>query len=284
MASNQVATWVTERIVKALNEGTIPWRRPWFGGEEAPRNLVSGKCYTGINALLLSCLTFESPYFVTHKQCKARGGKVRKGEKSNMVVFYMQCESKTKTDDKGNPEKFRILRYYLVFNVTQCDGLEYPKPEPNPVKIDPIPNCEALWEAWGDKPVVKTGGRACYSTMSDEITMPDRQRFASAEEWYSTLYHEGIHATGAKHRIGRNLKGSMGAGSYAREELVAEIGAAILCGRMGIAAKTIENSAAYCQSWAKRLTGNAQLIVKASAAAQKAANYIGQPETETETV
>lgn len=274
---NQVYEWVTERIVKALEQGTIPWRRPWIGGEEAPRNLVSGKPYRGINALLLSCSGFASPYFVTYKQATERGGNVKRGESGSMVVFYKLWDT-GRVDDKGKALRIPIMRYYKVFNVTQCENLAYPKPDnSNLPQVDPIPVCEAVWSGW-NHPEVVTGGRACYSTATDKITMPAMATFLSAAEYYSTLFHEGIHATGHASRIGRDLTGT---GSYSREELIAEVGAAMVCGRCGIAPKTIENSAAYCQSWIQRLKGDSKLVVKAAAAAQTAADYIiGQTVTD----
>jgi len=288
---NQVYEWVTERIVEALNKGNIPWRQPWFGSQLAPRNLVSGKPYRGINALLLSCLTYEAPYFLTYKQATERGGKVKKGEKGHMVVFYRLWEIPGKVDDKGRPQRIPLLRYYKVFNVTQCEGIDYPKPEPRTETINPIDHCETVWNSWADRPAIETGNRACYNLAADKITMPSMQLFTTAEEYYSTLYHEGIHATGHESRIGRDLTGGFGSGSYSREELVAELGAAMLCGHVGIVGKTIENSQAYCKSWASKLKADAKLIVQASGAAQKAADYIlGETqtneveETEDETV
>ncbi len=280
--NDKVYGYVTERIVKALEAGTIPWRRPWFGTNQAPRSLVSGKLYRGINSLLLSCMSFEHPYFLTAKQAFARGGKVEKG-KGNMVVFFTKWEIPNSRDADGKPKRIPIMRYYQVWNVADTTGIDFPKPEVNPNPINPIEAAEALWSNWEDRPVIIIGQRACYSTASDQITMPDRQRFTSAAEYYSTLYHEGIHATGSANRIGRDLTGSFGTGSYSREELVAEVGAAMLCGIVGIENSTIENSAAYCQSWISRLKGDSHLIVKAAAAAQKAADYIqGLTETESQ--
>ena len=271
---NQVYEWVTERIVAALNEGKIPWRQPWFGTQLAARNLVSGKPYRGINALLLACLNYPAPYFLTKKQINDRGGKIRKGESGHMVVFYKLWDVPGEVDDKGKQKRIPLLRYYKVWNVTQCDGIDYPKPEPRTETIDPIADAQAVWDNWQDAPNIVTGNRACYNRRDDEVTMPDMQLFDSAEEYYSTLYHEGVHSTGHESRIGRDLTGSFGSGSYSREELVAELGAAMLCGHVGIANKTIENSKAYCQSWASKLKADAKLIVKASGAAQKAADYM----------
>jgi len=271
---NKVYGYVTERIVKALEEGTIPWRQPWFGTNHAPRNLVSGKPYRGINALLLSCMSYPAPYFLSKKQIKDRGGKIKKGEKGNMVVFFKMWEVPGQTDDNGKPKKIPFLRYYLVWNVTQCDGIEYPKPEPRTETIDPIADCETIWDNWEDAPPVVTGNKAAYNRAADQIEMPDMQLFETAEEYYSTKFHEGIHGTGHEKRIGRDLTGRFASGSYSREELVAEIGAAMLCGIAGIDAKTIENSAAYCAHWAGKLKDDEKLIVKAAGQAQKAADYI----------
>jgi antirestriction protein ArdC len=263
--NNNVYKWVTERIVEALGKGKIPWRQPWFGTELAPRNLVSGKPYRGINSLLLACLTYESPYFLTYSQATKRGGKVKKGEKGHMVVFYKLWDVPGATDENGRQKRIPLLRYYKVFNVTQCEGIDYPKPEPRTETVNPIDECEAVWNSWADRPEVVTGNRACYNRAADKITMPNMQLFDGPAKWYSTLYHEGIHATGHESRIGRDFTGGFGSGSYSFEELIAELGAAMLCGRVGIVGKTIENSQAYCQSWASKLKADEKLIVRAAA-------------------
>ena len=115
---------VTEKICAELERGVVPWRKPWVGGDQAPANLISKRAYTGINPLLLSLRGYSSPYFLTYKQAAELGGTVRKGEKSSLVVFYAKLQSKTRTLENGDPDTFAMLRYYNLFNVTQCDGID----------------------------------------------------------------------------------------------------------------------------------------------------------------
>lgn len=272
MKNNPVYGYVTERIIAQLQAGTVPWKQPWFGSALAPRNLVSKKPYRGINVLLLG--GYSTPWFVSPKQCKERGGHIRPKEKANIAVFFKMLPSRDIDAKTGQPKTFPLLRYYSVFNVTQCEGLSYPQPETNPNPVPPIERCETIWTNWADRPAVSTGNKACYGLMSDSITMPDRQQFINPEAYYATLFHEGVHATGHKSRLARDMDGSFGSGSYAREELVAEIGAAMICGTAGIETKTIDNSAAYIASWLTRLQNDDKLVVQAAGKAQAAADYI----------
>ncbi len=274
-SANPVYGYVTERILAALGKGDIPWRRPWFGRQSSPRNLISGKQYRGVNTLLLGCENWASPWFVTAKQAKDRGGNVRKGEHGSMVVFFTDWEVPDKLDEFGNPLKLPVLRYYRVFNAAQVDGVDFPPVEKNPAPVNPIGACETVWTGWADRPNIRCSwARACYRAQSDPIDMPDRRTLIAAQAYYSTLFHESIHATAHEKRLNRGLTGDRSSGQYAKEELVAEIGAAFLCGRVGIVQSTIDDSAAYCAHWAGRLKSDPKLIVSAAAQAQKAAEYI----------
>lgn len=280
---------VTERILTALKAGVVPWRQPWVGGE-APKNLVSGKPYRGVNVLLLSASMYDTPYWLTYKQCAERGGQVRKGEKATPVIFWKVGDRKEISPKTGRPEKSFILRYYNVFNVAQCDGIDYPASTMS-ADFSPIPACEAIVAGWEGKPVIDhKGSRACYSPQIDWIYMPCRDRFVQEEDYYVTLFHELTHSTGASHRL--NRKGvtdvaSFGSHSYSFEELVAECGASFLAGKAGILHRTLDNSVAYISNWIQRLHSEPRWIVEASSQAAKAADLIlgvkNQPaETEDE--
>lgn len=273
---------VTDRIVAKLEQGEIPWLKPWSARKRAPRNLVTGKTYRGMNVFLLACQGYDSPYWLTFKQVEAKGGNVKKGEKGTPVIFWhFPSNNGLITEDATDAEKkdyAPFLRYYTVFNVAQCEGIE----EPADVDAiendnDPIEEAEAIVAAYLDRPEVKHGfNRACYIPSLDEINMPALSKFRGPEEYYSTLFHELAHSTGHEKRIGRHHSTEarvFGDEAYSKEELTAEMTAAFLCAEAGIE-KTIDNAAAYIQSWLKALQNDKKMLIVAAGAAQKAADYI----------
>ena len=280
---------ITDRVIAKLEAGTIPWEKPWHGQAGMPKNLSSGKTYRGINPFLLHCLGYESPYFLTFKQCKERGGAVRKGEKGCPVVFWRWFSPKnqpaadnpdymfSRRDENGRV-LVPMLRYYTVFNVAQCDGIDAPPLNTPERDHTPIKAAERIVEAMRSAPTIQHGSTgASYSPSEDTVRMPRPVIFANGEGYYATLFHELTHSTGHTDRVGR--KGVMdtvmfGSSTYSREELVAEMGAAFLCGEAGILEPCIERSAAYIASWLKALKNDPKLVVVAAAQAQKAADYI----------
>lgn len=273
---------VTDRILEQLQQGTVPWHKPWTAG--VPKSLATGKPYRGINLLTLGCSPYSSPYWLTYKQAQARGGHVRKGEKSWPVVFWKWIDGKPATDsdsqvDGAEPKtrKVPILRYYRVFNVEQCEGIEAPKTEThihNPIEI-----CEQLVAGYSSKPTIVHENQtlACYFPRVDKVNVPRPEVFDTDEAYYSVLFHELTHSTGHASRLNRPSIvdfNSFGSHEYSKEELVAELGAAMLCGISGIENRTISSSASYIASWLKVLQGEPRMVVLAAAQAQKAADYI----------
>jgi antirestriction protein ArdC len=272
---------ITTRIVELLQQGTIPWRKPWSPGASEPRNLVSGKGYRGVNVFLLSAMPFTSPYWLTYRQATERGGGVRKGSKGCPVVFWRWSngdDEQAENGEGGEPAKRRapLLRYYTVFNAEQCDGIATPATVAR--TFEPIPECERIVRSMSNAPRIEHGGsQAFYRPSTDTITTPSAQLFDSPALYYSTLFHELSHSTGHESRLARKgiTDSSMfGSHEYSREELIAEMGAAFLCGTAGIEAATLQGSTAYLASWIKVLKGDARLAVTAAAQAQKAADYI----------
>lgn len=263
---------ITDRIVSLLNKGTIPWKRPWR--TEMPRNMVSGKEYRGVNVLLLQSSPYPSPYWLTFNQAKSLKGSVKKGERGTPVIFWKVGEEE---DEDGKRSKSFILRYYTVFNVMQCDGIAVP-PLTVSRKVEPIAACEEVISSYFLPPRVEHGGsRACYVPSEDRILIPRRELFSSPEEYYSTLFHELAHSTGAEHRLAR--KGVMdhsgfASHAYSFEELVSEIASAFLAAEAGISASVIENSASYIGHWSKVLRSEPKWMVLASSQAAKAADMI----------
>lgn len=266
---------ITERIVLMLETGTIPWRKPWKVQTGLPRNLVSKKAYRGINTFLLHAMHYESPYWLTYRQALELGGNVRKGEKSCPVVFWKQLA--IEDEQTGETEKIPLMRFYSVFNVAQCDGLKnIPATVETPLSAPSKP--DEIVALMPQRPEIKHGlSKAFYSPGADTVSMPHRERFTTEAGYYATLFHELIHSTGHKSRLNRpTLTESAGFGSnpYCKEELIAEMGAAFLCGQAEIAEQVLENSAAYVQSWLEQLQKDKKLIVQAAGQAQKAADFI----------
>ncbi|MCK9268045.1 MAG: zincin-like metallopeptidase domain-containing protein [Alkaliphilus sp.] len=260
---------VTEKIIEKLEKGTIPWRTPW--NSKPAVNWNTQRAYNGINAILL-----DPGEYATFNQIREAGGKVKKGEKSQLVVFWKWIE---KENDDGKTDKIPFLRYYNVFEIsTQCEGLTSRRKDTEEYNHDPIEAAEAITAGYANSPEIKFApGRAYYRPSDDFISVPELKDYKKPEEYYSTLFHEMIHSTGNKTRLDR--KGiteiaAFGSETYSKEELVAEIGAAMLCGKAQIENATIENSAAYIKSWMRKLKEDSRLIVTAASQAQKAADYI----------
>ena len=282
---------VTNQIIEKLEQGVIPWQKPWNSKVGAPCNIVSGKEYNGINILLLGNQSYDSKYWLTYKQCQDKGGNVKKGEKGSMVVFWQFLDKSTgKTVDtdseatsKSKDGAVPMLRYYTVFNSNQCDGLDLKKlqeeieqQKTEKVSEEIVP-AAMIAEHYKDGPTVKYGfTRACYKTSADEINMPRREHFKTPEKFFGTLYHEMVHSTGHESRLNRRNSSEVrtfGEEEYSKEELVAEMRSSFLCAKAGIE-NTIDNSAAYIQSWMKALQNDKKLLVIAAGQAQKAANFI----------
>ncbi|GFE57405.1 ArdC family protein [Geobacter sp. AOG1] len=272
---------INNRIMELLEQGTIPWRKPWNAENNDPKNLISKKSYRGINHFLLSCTPYNSPYWLTFKQVQDKGGHVKRGERSTPVVFWKWLDKSTEGTDLNSTlstSKIPLLRYYNVFNIDQTEGI--PAPEPTEAHNDnhPLLGPEQIIKNMPLRPELRFGGnKAYYSPSLDYIQLPHLSTFDTPEEYYSTLFHELTHATGHSSRLSRKsvLEPSyFGSHEYSKEELIAEMGAAFLCGYTGIKQKTIENSAAYIHGWLKELKNDKTLLIHAAAQAQKGADYI----------
>lgn len=275
--SAKVYEIVTDRIIEELEKGVIPWRKPWTGGRGGAYNRISRKPYSLINQMLLQ----HSGEYATFKQWQALGGKVRKGEKSEIVVFWKMIETETvKADGTTEKKTVPMLRYYSVFHVSQIEGVE---PLEKPFEdVEPIEAADKIIVDYVSREGLTfdetVTDEAYYSPSRDMVQVPCKEQYGAIAEYYSTTFHELTHSTGHAKRLNRlttGIKAAFGGEEYSKEELTAEIGAASLLNHLGIETPdSFRNSAAYIQSWLKALRGDARMIVTAASRAEKAVAYI----------
>lgn len=256
---------VYNQIVAQMEKGIIPWRKSWKSAR--PCNAKTNRPYNGINFFLLTSSGFEDNHWLTYKQLKELGGNVKKGEKSRQVVFW-QILSK---EEDGKKKSIPLLKYYNVFNVEQTEGVEISDEHDinNAINYD----AEDVLKKYNGPKVIFGGDQPCYIPSLDIIKMPAIEKFNSSNEYYSTMFHEQAHGTSHKSRMDRELNVNFGSHNYSAEELLAEFTSAFLCNACGID-NTIEQSAAYLQSWMKAFQDNPSMIVHAASKAQKVADYI----------
>src|ERR1035437_4133694 len=267
---------VNKRIIEHLEKGVIPWQQPW-AKSGAPKNLISGRNYRGINVWLLNSLGYSQNYFLSFKQVKELGGSIKKDEKATEVIFWKWLEKENLETNKK--EKIPLLRYYRVFNVEQC--VDIPKEKLPPViekNNDPIQTCEQIISQMPTRPDIRHNeNRAYYHKVDDYINVPKLESFKDSQSYYGTLFHELVHSTGNKERLDRRELTEnkvRGSNDYSVEELTAEMGASYLKSYAGIPIEKLENNAAYIQHWLEHLKKDQKCIVYASAQAQKASDYI----------
>lgn len=263
----------TDRIIAALESGTVPWLRPWrddkSGSALEPFNAVSGRPYNGINLILLGCMPHAELGWLTFKQAKELGGNVRRGEKGTVVIFWKFTEV---TGDDRERRILPIARAYTVFNVAQCENLESRKLKMPKAPIAGETDINALCERNGA--TVRHGGdKAFYTTAGDYIAMPSAAAFRSTEHYAATLAHELVHWSGHKDRCNRQFGARFGDAAYAAEELVAEMGSAFLCARLGIPLDSLQHPS-YLASWLRVLKEDKRAIFTAASKAKAAAEYL----------
>lgn len=284
---NELYEKITERIVASLEAGVAPWRIPWKPAD-LPRN-VEGYSYRGVNVFMLmmtqTAMGYGSPYWMSFRQAKARGGSVKKGEKGTMIVFWKMLHVRDEeSDDPKATKQIPLLRYSTVFNLDQTEGVKLPKKVAADLeKIgeandnDPIEAAEAIVDGYANRPAIRRTpgvGQAFYLPSLDVITVPALSDYAEPDEFYSTLFHEIGHSTGHRDRLDRFAgDATFGSHAYGREELIAEMTAAFLCGTAGIES-TQDNSAAYLGSWIKTIREDVRAVVVAAGAAQRAADLV----------
>ena len=277
-------TIITNKIIDALDKGVIPWRRPWHGYDMIPKNLLTGQEYTGTNIWLLMATCFDNPWWITFNQARELGGTVRKGEHGSTIFRWLvkEVERKNETEEvvaddakPGETRKLFVPKVYTVFNVRQCDGLSVPS-LPTEAEFNPILAAEQVIAGYKNRPRIENGlGRAVYCPATDVIEIPNPTTFETPEKYYLTLFHEAVHSSGAPSRLNRPIQNRFGTAAYAKEEFIAELGAAVLCSRCGISTdQTDEECIAYCQSWKGKIESDKTLFRTVSKQAIEAARYI----------
>ena len=267
--SAKVTAIVTQKIIDALEGGVAPWKQCW--SSKRPRNLISGRPYTGCNALFTHPMVtgFKEAAFLTRKQAYDLGGKIKEEHKRNSIpiVFYKQAQK------KDSEETYSMMRFYSVWNVEQVDGIELNSDKLREVMLNP--SAENIVDTWESKPNIEIGKMdPCYMPSRDTVHVPNPGEFYSDGEFYAALFHELVHSTGHESRLARDMQPLMfDKHSYSREELIAEIGAAFLCHHAGIE-NVVKNQAAYCAHWLKVLGDDRKMILEAAREADKAFRMI----------
>ena len=278
--ANDIYKAVTDSIIEALENNTGKFVLPWHktGSDVfSPTNILTRKQYRGINIVALWVTAekrgYSSGYWATFKQWQNLGATVRKGEKGAQVVYFEAVEKKNQ--EKAADEKkdtFLVAKYYTVFNLSQVDGYEL-ETIPELSETERFNNAEIFVSSLSAD--IQLGGdSAYYSGTLDQIQMPYFAAFRNIQGYYSTLFHELTHWTGAERRLDRNLKGRFGTESYAAEELVAELGAAFLCAQFGIESQPRPDHAAYIKNWITLLKADSKAILTAASKAQEAVDFM----------
>lgn len=271
---------VTDRMVAALEAGTVPWQQGWADAG-LPRSMATRKPYRGINVFLLALQGYGSQWWGTYDQIKGLGGQVRKGERGTVVILWKRI--RVPDQDSDDPQATKIiplLRYFKVFNACQADGLPerfYPAKGEAPAEVA---DAELIIKDYlardGAPSLAYDKSSAYYDMRADAIHLPAREAFRDAAHLYSTTFHEMTHSTGHESRLNRPGVvefDHFGSSRYGKEELCAQMGASFLAAMTGTD-QHFDNSAAYVASWLKTIKGDPKLVVQAAAQAQKSTDYI----------
>ena len=275
MNIKDLETKVTNQVIASLEAGVPPWHQQWVkdGSTNAllmsHHNGVTGHAYTGINWLITQFSPYSANDWYTKKGAiKATGLDkpipYEEFKKGTTITFW-----KHDVKEVDGEEKHRNIRkMYTIWNREQIIGLPDVEPDESMDGFDPHTEIEQMLQNLELKGGVSIGGdRACYIPSMDAICLPKDSAFTDENEKESTKAHEGIHATGAKHRLDRNKP------SYAFEELVAELGAAMVCASLGVPLDKLQHTS-YIQSWLKQLKNDTSFVFKAAAEANKAVKYL----------
>lgn len=272
---------ITNQIIAAIEEGAVNFTMPWHRTGKAldcPTNAITGRAYRGLNVVTLwmdgHAAGFGTGQWATYRQWNQHGAQVRKGERGTPIFFWQQRGHNDPEQDGGEDRRRGgfIVKCFTVFNADQVDGF-VPAFQPKISEGDRNARAEDFIRQVGAT-IQHGGDRAYYAPGSDTVQMPDFSQFKTATGFYATLAHELTHWTGAKHRLDRRLDNRFGSEAYAMEELVAELGAALTCARLGLNTEPRVDHAPYIASWLKALRSDPRAIFTAAGKAQEAADFI----------
>lgn len=264
---------ITDRILSELENGVIPWKRPWQSAGLAVSH-TTGKPYSLLNQMLLG----RAGEYLTFAQVKQENGYVRKGEKSSIIVFWRFIEQED--EETGEVKQVPFLRYYNVFHIDQCENIKPKYTRELTESANPDATAESLINAYIAREGVtlehQEGNRAYYTPATDTVVLPLMKQFAESAEYYSTAWHELVHSTGHMSRLARiDSPAAFGSESYSKEELIAELGASALVHHCGLETpSSFRNNTAYIQNWLSVLKNDKRFIVTAAGKAEKAVNFI----------
>ena len=275
---------IANKFIKAMEDGTAPWQRPWESSPYSPKNGVTGHEYRGLNAVMLAMNEYNDPRYCTFKQANESGYRIKKGSKAQVIRYC--CLLKPQNEDENNEEEIIekpifIEKHFHVFNYEQMEGVPTLEIKETEKEFNPIPRCEKIIANFDVKIEENhKSDRAFYSVNEDKISVPNRERFVDELSFYHTVFHEMAHATGAAHRLNRNIANRYGSQSYAFEELVAEITSFLVGRTLGCGSEPKKESVDYVASWIQLIKKDNNAILKACALAEKACQFITQ-KTET---
>ena len=282
---------VTDKIIALLENGIVPWRRTWSQYGLA-RNYATGNIYRGINAVLMNNTEHPIPYFMTFKEVKKQGASIKKGSKAHQVYYFDVLfkdgegnsidAQKAQELEKANQEvqTKRFIKYFNIFNVADITDIVFDFPKIQLQPNERIEQCDTILGNMHDQPDYRyeDADRLYYERIADYVNVPPIEQFENAAFYYAGMFHELAHWTGHASRLNRpGITSVAGFGStpYAEEELIGELAAAYICAIAGIDRPEVtENMTAYLDGWLNVLKGDKRFIFKASAQAQKAADYI----------
>ena len=291
--NQKICQLVAERIIKSLDAGIVPWKRPWKTFNDVAVSHTTLKPYSLINQFLCGGIAGE---YVTFKQATKLGGHVKKGATGNPIIFWQQCYYEDETGKRISEEEAKnrravikirsipVMKFYYVFNINDCEGIKPKIDDTMPCGAESNLDAEKVVEEYFKREGLplnrdERSNRACYSPRNDAVTVPKFEQFMSTADYYSALFHEMVHSTGSEKRLARfRLSDPMtifNPESYSLEELVAEIGSTALMNRLGLESpEQFQNSAAYIAHWRNQIAEDNELIIKAASRAEKAVDYI----------
>ena len=284
---------LANKFADLIEKNEAPWQKSWSSNGFLPFNIKTGKEYNGMNMLNLIDIATDKGYednrWLTFLQAAEQNAKVRAGEKGTPIMYLQTTETRKEINEETGEEivvtekleKPRAV-WSIVFNAEQCEGL--PAYEPKKLDFNPIERAEEILNNSGAKIKHKAQDRAYYSPVTDTITLPLKEQFVSSEEYYRTALHELGHWTGHSSRNNRNMSGTFGTESYAKEELVAEITSFLVGTQCGLGHEPDKNNIAYLKSWSKAIRDEPSFLYNAVKEADRAAKLILGNELELEQI